>query len=72
MGPVELSNKKVDTLIWLYETEPWFSLVETLFGPRVLVVGAHWDTVDGTGGLNDNGSGMLSECYLCLCLHGGV
>ena len=28
-----------------------------LFHYRVVVVAAHWDTVDGTGGLNDNGSG---------------
>ena len=24
---------------------------------RLLVVGAHWDTVPGSGGLDDNGSG---------------
>ena len=27
---------------------------------RVLVVGAHWDTVPSSGGLDDNGSG--GEC----------
>ena len=28
---------------------------------RVLVVGAHWDTVPGSGGLDDNGSGEYSD-----------
>ena len=31
---------------------------------RVLVVGAHWDTVTNTGGLDDNGSGMAAMLEL--------
>ena len=38
------------------------------------MVGAHWDTVDGTGGLNDNGSGMpeyqsVIRAYACMRLY---
>ena len=31
---------------------------------RVLVVGAHWDTVTNTGGLDDNGSGVAAMLEL--------
>ena len=33
-------------------------------GDRVLVVGAHWDTVANTGGLDDNGSGVAAMLEL--------
>ena len=33
-------------------------------GDRVLVVGAHWDTVTNTGGLDDNGSGVAAMLEL--------
>ena len=33
-----------------------------VFCIRILVVGAHWDTVDKTGGLNDNGSEFITNC----------
>ena len=37
---------------------------------RVLVVGAHWDTVPGSGGLDDNGSGEESntDTWITLCV----
>ena len=43
-------------------------------GDRVLVVGAHWDTVTNTGGLDDNGSGVaamleLGKHYLTTVLN---
>jgi len=38
---------------------------------RVVVVAAHWDTVDGTGGLNDNGSGMAAMLELARALSHG-
>ena len=31
---------------------------------QVLVVGAHWDTVTNTGGLDDNGSGVAAMLEL--------
>ena len=31
-----------------------------LYFIQVLVVGAHWDTVTNTGGLDDNGSGVAA------------
>ena len=43
---------------------------------RVLVVGAHWDTVPGSGGLDDNGSGEESDTdtliTLCVIRSGGA
>ena len=42
----------------------------------MLVVGAHWDTVPGSGGLDDNGSGEESDTdtliTLCVIRSGGV
>ena len=42
----------------VYKTKPSQDIMKqtlmTSFS-RILVVGAHWDTVDKTGGLNDNG-----------------
>ena len=37
-------------------------------GDRVLVVGAHWDTVKHTGGLDDNGSGAAALLELARAL----
>ena len=31
---------------------------------RIIVVGAHWDTVPNTGGLDDNGSGVAAMLEL--------
>lgn len=38
---------------------------------RILVVGAHWDTVRNTGGLDDNGSGVAAMLELARALHHG-
>ena len=42
----------------------------------MLVVGAHWDTVPGSGGLDDNGSGEESDTdtwiTLCVIRSGGA
>jgi len=38
---------------------------------RILVVGAHWDTVKNTGGLDDNGSGVAAILELARALYHG-
>jgi hypothetical protein len=38
---------------------------------RILVVGAHWDTVKNTGGLDDNGSGVAAMLELARALYHG-
>ena len=38
---------------------------------RILVVGAHWDTVENTGGLDDNGSGVAAMMELARALSHG-
>ena len=38
---------------------------------RILVVGAHWDTVKNTGGLDDNGSGVAVMLELARVLYHG-
>ena len=40
----------------------FFTIFDKCFCIRILVVGAHWDTVDKTGGLNDNGSEFITNC----------
>ena len=38
---------------------------------RIIVVGAHWDTVQNTGGLDDNGSGLSAMLELARALNHG-
>jgi len=38
---------------------------------RIIVVGAHWDTVPNTGGLDDNGSGVAAMLELARALNHG-
>ena len=38
---------------------------------KILVVGAHWDTVENTGGLDDNGSGVAAMMELARALSHG-
>jgi len=38
---------------------------------RILVVGAHWDTVKNTGGMDDNGSGVAAVLELARALYHG-
>jgi len=38
---------------------------------QIVVVGAHWDTVQNTGGLDDNGSGMAAMLELARALNHG-
>ena len=40
-------------------------------GDNILVVGAHWDTVQNTGGLDDNGSGVSALLELARALNHG-
>ena len=38
---------------------------------KILVVGAHWDTVENTGGMDDNGSGVAAMMELARALSHG-
>ena len=38
-------------------------------GDKILLVGAHWDTVPNTGGLDDNGSGVAAMLEVARALN---